>query len=80
LVILDLKLPDIDGKLIWYWIREHKPRLASGVLLMTGDTLSAETQKFLQDAGRPVLNKPLAIDQITQMVNEMLASAPASVR
>ena len=75
LIILDLKLPDIDGKLIWYWIREHKPRLASGVLFMTGDTMSVETRQFLRDAGRPVLNKPLAIDQTTQMVNEMLAEA-----
>jgi len=74
LVTLDLKLPDIDGKLIWRWICEHKPRLASGVLFMTGDTMSVDTQQFLQDAGRPVLNKPLAIDQITQMVNEMLAA------
>jgi CheY-like chemotaxis protein len=75
LVTLDLKLPDTDGKLIWRWICEHKPRLASAVLFMTGDTMSAETQRFLQEADRPVLNKPLAIEQITQMVNEVLAAA-----
>ena len=78
LVTLDLKLPDTDGKFLWHWIREHKPELASGVLFMTGDTMSVETQQFLQDAGRPVLNKPLAIDQITQMVNEMLSGAQQS--
>jgi signal transduction histidine kinase len=73
LVTLDLKLPDTDGKFLWHWIREHQPGLASGVLFMTGDTMSVETQEFLEDAGRPVLNKPLAIGQITQMVNEMLS-------
>ncbi len=75
LITLDLKLPDADGKLIWRWIREHKPKLVPGVLFMTGDTMSIETQRFLQEANRPVLNKPLAIDQITQMVNEVLMGA-----
>jgi hypothetical protein len=44
------------------------------VLFMTGDTMSLETQAFLQEAARPVLSKPLAIDQIARMVDTVLAS------
>jgi len=78
LITLDLKLPDTDGKAIWHWLRSRNPDLATRVMFMTGDTMRAETQKFLQDAGRPVMSKPLTIDQITRMVNEMLGAQPAN--
>jgi signal transduction histidine kinase len=72
LIALDLKLPDTDGKDIWRWLRAHRPELAARVLFMTGDTMSLETQAFLQEAARPVLSKPLAIDQIARMVDTVL--------
>jgi signal transduction histidine kinase len=68
LIALDLKLPDTDGKAIWGWLQSHDPALAKRVVFMTGDTMSAETQAFLQEAGCPVLSKPLTIDQIARMV------------
>jgi signal transduction histidine kinase/ActR/RegA family two-component response regulator len=77
IVTLDLKLPDIDGKVIWRWICARDPDLAARVIFMTGDTMNAETQNFLQEAGRPTLNKPLAIDQITRMVDTILATRPS---
>ena len=40
---------------------------------MTGDTLSPETQEFFQEAGCPVLSKPLAIDEVAGMVQRLLA-------
>jgi CheY-like chemotaxis protein len=75
LIALDLKLPDTDGQSIWRWVRSHRPDLAPRVMFMTGDTMSAETQKFLADAGCPVLNKPLAIAQIARMVNQVLGTS-----
>ena len=42
---------------------------------MTGDTMSPETQKFLEEAGRPVLTKPLRIERVSQIVDEILAQA-----
>ena len=69
LIALDLRLPDTDGQTIWRWLRSHNPALAARVTFMTGDTMSAETQTFLQEAGRPVLSKPISIDQIARMVD-----------
>jgi two-component system NtrC family sensor kinase len=74
LIALDLKLPDTDGKAIWRWLRSRHPELAARVMFMTGDTMSTETQKFLQEANCPVLGKPLAIDQISRMVDAALAA------
>ena len=41
---------------------------------MTGDTLSPESHRFLQEAGRPVLSKPVAIDELDRMVDTVLHS------
>jgi CheY-like chemotaxis protein len=73
-VTLDLRLPDLDGKAVWQRILARDPQLAARVIFMTGDTMSPETQKFLEEAGRPVLTKPLRIDRVSQLVDEILAS------
>ena len=72
-IALDLKLPDIDGKVIWRWLHSRHPDVAARVMFMTGDTMSPDTQTFLQEAGCPVLSKPLAIDQLAHMVDQLLA-------
>jgi signal transduction histidine kinase len=72
-ILLDLKLPDIDGKVIWRWLHARHPETAARVMFMTGDTMSPETEAFLKEAGCPVLNKPLAIDQVAHMVGQFLA-------
>ena len=42
-------------------------------MFMTGDTMSVGSQRFLEETGRPVLNKPLAIDRLGQTIVEVLA-------
>jgi signal transduction histidine kinase/BarA-like signal transduction histidine kinase len=71
-VMLDLMLPDLDGRGVWQWILSHRRPLADRVIFMTGDTMSAQSQRFLQETGRPVLYKPLAMDRIGQLVDEVL--------
>ena len=78
-VILDLRLPDIDGKAVWQWITRHRPALAGRVVFMTGDTLSPGSHRFLKEAGRPVLPKPVAMDQLHRMVDTVLQSHAGEV-
>ena len=73
-VILDLRLPDLDGKAVWHWIRRQRPDLAERVVFMTGDTLSPGSQQFLQEAARPVLAKPVSIDGLMRTINSVLES------
>src|SRR5881296_713895 len=73
-VILDLRLPDIDGKGVWQWITRHRPAMAERVVFMTGDTLSPGSHRFLQEAGRPVLPKPVAMAELNRMVATVLES------
>jgi CheY-like chemotaxis protein len=73
LVMLDLRLPDVDGRAVWQWIGERRAALSGRVVFMTGDTMSAETQQFLSDSGRPVLTKPLSIDRVRAVIDDVLA-------
>jgi two-component system NtrC family sensor kinase len=75
-VMLDLRLPDMRGEEVWRWILMHDPALASRVVFMTGDTMSPETQRFLQEAGRPVLTKPPSLERVRQVLGEVLAQLP----
>jgi signal transduction histidine kinase/CheY-like chemotaxis protein len=79
LVILDLRLPDIDGKAVWQWITRHRPALAERVIFMTGDTLSPGSHRFLQEAGRPILAKPVTMDELRRMVDTVLESHTGEV-
>ncbi|MBI2207057.1 MAG: response regulator [Candidatus Rokubacteria bacterium] len=79
-VTLDLRLPDIDGKDVWRRVLARDPALASRVIFLTGDTMSPESQKFLQEAARPVLTKPLTLDRVAGLIQEILTAnrRPAS--
>jgi signal transduction histidine kinase/ActR/RegA family two-component response regulator len=77
-VLLDLRLPDVDGAGVWQWIRTHRPRLAGRVIFMTGDTIRAGSQQFLDEAGRPVLEKPLAMDRITTAIEDLVRTNEAT--
>lgn len=69
-VMLDLRLPDIDGRGIWEWLGAHRPAICGRVIFMSGDTVSPETRRFLESTGRPVLTKPLAIERVRAMVDD----------
>ena len=77
-VSLDMRLPDIDGKGIWQELLRLNPAMASRVVFMTGDTMSPEALAFLQETGRPVLTKPLSIDRVGRIVDDVLAANAAS--
>ncbi|MBI3825886.1 MAG: GAF domain-containing protein [Candidatus Rokubacteria bacterium] len=72
LVALDLRLPDISGQDVWAWIVERQPRTAARVVFMTGDALDGDTRAFLARTGRPVLTKPLGVDEVRGLFEETL--------
>jgi signal transduction histidine kinase len=74
LVMLDMRLPDVDGRAVWQWIGERRADLSGRVVFMTGDTMSVETQRFLSDSGRPFLTKPLSIDRVRAVVDDVLSA------
>ena len=63
-VVLDLRMPGMDGREVFETIRRRYPEMASKVLFATGDMVSKETRDFLRDTGAPCIQKPFQIDQL----------------
>jgi len=80
-VILDLRLPDVDGKAVWEWITRHRPGLADRVVFMTGGAFTPRAREFLARLPNLRLEKPFDLGHVLSMVNAHLdiASRPASL-
>jgi two-component system NtrC family sensor kinase len=63
-IVSDLRMPDMDGAELWRHVRERHPALAERMLFVTGDTLSASAQAFLDRSGCERLDKPFGKDAL----------------
>ena len=72
LCLIDIRLPTMDGKEFYQWLKEKHPQLASRVIFTTGDVMGGDTQIFLEQTGRPFLPKPFTPAQLKSIVRETL--------
>ena len=70
-LLLDLKMPEMDGQQLFQEIRRRWPDLSRRVIFASGDTLHPDTRHFLDHSGCPCVDKPFKL--------EHLASAIASI-
>jgi len=63
-IISDMKMPHGTGRDIYAAVVTRSPRLARRIVFTTGDGASAETQRFVREAGNEVLLKPCKIEEI----------------
>ena len=50
-------MPGTSGRSLYERLEARVPAAAARVIFLTGDTADAETERFLRDAGRPVLDQ-----------------------
>ena len=62
--LLDIKMPVLDGKELFYWLREKYPATMERVMFMTGESLGAETHSFLKETGVSYLTKPFTPSEL----------------
>ena len=72
LYLIDIRLPAMNGKELYQWLKEKQPELANRVIFTTGDVMGGDTQIFLEQAARPILLKPFAPDELKAIVRETL--------
>ncbi len=72
LVISDFKMPQMSGKDLYGWIKENRPKLASRIVFVTGDTVSMDTRSFFEDNQSRYLAKPFKIEEVKEVVQQVL--------
>jgi two-component system NtrC family sensor kinase len=77
-ILLDLKMPRMNGQQLYHRIAETDQKLARQVIFMTGDTASPDTRDFISASGNPVVSKPLNIAELRQQILKYLEATDDS--
>ena len=72
LLIVDLKMPEKDGKSLYEYVENHRPELLPAFILSTGDVMSPEPRKFVESNNIPTLEKPYNLARLNALVRETL--------
>jgi DNA-binding NtrC family response regulator len=72
-VLCDLRMPDTDGEALYAWMASERPHLCARTAFVTGDALSPSAGAFLARCGRPVLEKPLAPEEVGRLAASLSA-------
>ena len=70
-VLLDLRMPGMDGRQLYRALSEARPDLAARVIFVTGDAMTGDAREFLEQSGRPVLLKPFDLTMLGQRLAEV---------
>ena len=70
-VILDMRLPgQVSGRGIYEHILTYNSKLAQHTIFISADTLNRNTRQFLENAGRPYLEKPFMVQDLIHHINQ----------
>ena len=72
-VICDLKMPRVDGMMLYRAIAAATPALARRVIFVTGDVAGTDAERFLEDSGCRWLAKPFRLGDLLRAVRDTLA-------
>ena len=67
-VLCDLRMPGMSGHEFYRRLEAMASPAIEKLIFMTGDVLSPEASRFLQEAGRPVLSKPFALKDLMEVL------------
>lgn len=79
-ILLDVRLPGVSGRALWKMIELNRPELCRRVIMVTADILSESTREFIQQSGRPYLEKPFSTEDLTELIEAVLNAPPEEKR
>jgi PAS domain S-box-containing protein len=73
LVLSDMRMAGLDGPGLYREVARRFPALVRRFIFLTGDVLSPETRRFIEDARIPGLSKPFDVEAIRRVVRSALS-------
>jgi len=74
LILLDIKMPGMDGAALYRRIQKIAKSLARRVVFITGDIMGADTEKFLSETKVAHIDKPFDAEQLSREVRRALTA------
>jgi len=68
LIICDLRMPRLGGREMFQTLARMHPAVADRIIFATGDTVRGDTLQFLEELGRPFLQKPFKLDELRRVL------------
>ncbi len=65
-ILCDVKMPGLNGRQLFDWIRAARPALSRRLMFMTGDIVNDSLQLFLQENRLICINKPFVLADLRQ--------------
>ena len=78
LLLCDLRMPDLDGAILYGLLLLQHPSLCQRVIFLTGDILRAESLVFLERSGQPWIPKPFTAAHVRSAVAQLLRTRKAA--
>jgi PAS domain S-box-containing protein len=75
IILLDLKMPDLDGRQVFETLSTRWPDLRHRVVFSSGDTVHPETRAYIQKMGRPCLDKPFRLESLAEVLASVVRSS-----
>ena len=73
-ILLDLKMPGMNGREVFRLIEESDPMVAKKVIFITGDASDPDTRQFTATSNNPVVLKPFHLDDVCRQVLNVVES------
>ncbi|MCH8108865.1 MAG: response regulator [Chloroflexi bacterium] len=70
IIILDVKMPGIDGMELFDHIKQLSGDVSSRVMFITGDISNPATREFITSTGNPMIAKPFTLDGLVSAVRK----------
>jgi len=74
-ICTDIKMPGLNGRQLYDWIRTGRPEVAKRIIFMTGDVINKPLQLFLEQEQLICLNKPFGVADLRQAIKEILQTS-----
>ena len=73
-IISDVRMPDVDGPALYYELLSASPAMTRRMVFVTGDIMSPETRRFLDETCLRYLEKPFTISEFQAVLRGVLGT------